>query len=170
MSVDGDVWNTFGEVERATQRPQVEIIVFRDGEEISDTVPTVALDGTGIDRVVFWAGALLQPPHRAISVQRGIAAEGVYVSYFGLGSPASRSRLLPGLRIVSVDGQATPDLDRFVAAVSGLGDRESVRLNTVTWNGVPQVITLTLDNHYWPAYEVRREGQQWRRYSALVNE
>ena len=170
LSVDGDVWNTFGEVERASQRSQVEIIVFRDGEEISETVPTVALDGTGIDRVVFWAGALLQTPHRAISVQRGIAAEGVYVSYFGLGSPASRSRLFAGRRIVSVDGQATPDLDRFVAAVNGLGDRESVRLNTVTGNGVPQVITLRLDNHYWPAYEVRREGQQWQRYSALVNE
>ena len=165
LSVDGDVWNTFREVERAAQRPEVEITVFRDGEEISETVPTVALDGAGIDRVVLWAGALLQAPHRAISVQRGIAAEGVYVSFFGFGSPASRSGLFAGRRIVSVDGQATPDLDGFLAAVAGLSDRDSVRLNTVTWNSVSQVITLRLDNHYWPSYEMRREGQEWQRYA-----
>ena len=34
-----------------------------------------------IDRVVEWAGATLQAPHRAISAQRGIAPEGVYVAY-----------------------------------------------------------------------------------------
>ena len=51
--------------------------IYRDGEELSADIPTVALQGTGIDdRVVLWAGALLQAPHRAIAVQRGIEAEG----------------------------------------------------------------------------------------------
>jgi hypothetical protein len=40
-----------------------------------------------------------------------------------------------------------------------------VRLNTVTWNNVPEVITLKLDHHYWPSYELRRESYQWQRYS-----
>jgi len=30
---------------------------------------------------------------------------------------------------------------------------------------VPEVITLKLDNHYWPSYELRRDGDQWQRYS-----
>ncbi len=165
LSVDGEAWNTFREVERASQSSEVEITVYRDGREVSASVQTVALDGKGIDRVVLWAGALLQAPHRAISVQRGIETQGVYVSYVGFGSPASRSRLFAGRRIVSVDGQPTPDLDRFLAAVSGLSNRDAVRLNTVTWNRVSEVITLKLDKHYWPSYELRREGQEWRRRS-----
>ena len=102
-------------------------------------------------------------PHRAIAVQRGIEAEGVYVSYFSFGSPASRSGLFAGRRIVGVDGQPTPDLDEFLEVVSGREDRESVRINTVTWNNVSEVITLKLDNHYWPSYELLREGDSWQR-------
>jgi len=165
LSVDGKAWNTFREIERASQSASVEITVYRDGAEVSGRVEMVSLDGVGIDRVVSWAGALLQAPHRAISVQRGIEAEGVYVSYFGFGSPASRSRLFAGRRIMSVNGQPTPDLDRFLGSVSGLEDRDFVRLNTVTWNNVPEVITLKLDKHYWPSYELRNDGQGWQRYS-----
>jgi S1-C subfamily serine protease len=163
LSIGGEPLNTFREAELATQRPEVELMVFRDGREVSEMISTVALSGDGIQRVILWAGALLQAPHRAISAQRGIDSQGVYVSYFGFGSPASRSRLFAGRRIVGVDGQATPDLDSFVSAVSGLADRDSVRLNTMTWNSVPQVITLKLDTHYWPSYELRREGDVWRR-------
>lgn len=164
LSVDGTEANTFREVEVATQEErQVEVTVFRDGRELTETIPTVALDGKGIDRILLWAGALLQPPHRAISAQRGIESEGVYVSYFGYGSPASRSGLYAGRRILAVDGKPTPDLDAFIDAVSGLDDRESVRLNTVTWNDVAQVITLKLDENYWPAYELRRVGGEWQR-------
>ncbi|MFL2546055.1 MAG: trypsin-like peptidase domain-containing protein [Candidatus Rariloculaceae bacterium] len=163
LSIDGEPLNRFREVELAAQRPEVAITVFRDGREVSETIGTVALSGEGIQRVILWAGALLQAPHREISAQRGIDSQGVYVSYFGFGSPASRSRLFAGRRIVGVDGQPTSDLDSFLGAVSGLSDRESVSLNTVTWNGVPQVITLKLDTHYWPSYELRREGAVWRR-------
>ena len=164
LSIDGQPLNTFREVELATQLPEIEVTVFRDGRELTELVGTVELSGEGIQRVVLWAGALVQSPHRAISVQRGIDSQGVYVSYFAFGSPASRSGLFAGRRIVAVDGQPTPDVDSFLQAVNGLEDRESVRLNTVTWNSVPQVITLKLDNHYWPSYELRREGDKWRRY------
>ena len=164
LSVDGEVWNTFREVERATQSSEVAITVFRDGREITEQLRTVALNGNGIDRVVLWAGALLQTPHRAISAQRGIESQGVYVSYFGFGSPASRSGLFAGRRILSVDDQPTPDLNSFLAAVEDLVDRDSVRLDTMTWNGVAQVITLKLDQHYWPGYELRREDGEWQRY------
>jgi S1-C subfamily serine protease len=164
LSIDGQPLNTFREVELATQRPEIEVTVFRDGRELTELVGTVELSGEGIQRVVLWAGALVQSPHRAISVQRGIDSQGVYVSYFAFGSPASRSGLFAGRRIVAVDGQPTPDVDSFLQAVNGLEDRDSVRLNTLTWNSVPQVITLKLDNHYWPSYELRREGDAWRRY------
>jgi S1-C subfamily serine protease len=165
LSIDGELANSFREVERMAQRPSVEITVLRDGEEVTGTVATVALDGLGLDRVVAWAGALLQPPHRELAVQRGVGLGGVYVSYFNFGSPASRSGLFAGRRIVAVDGQPTPDLDTFVRVVSGLDGEQSVRLNTMSFNDVPEVITMKLDPEYWPSYELRREGYDWLRRS-----
>jgi C-terminal processing protease CtpA/Prc len=139
--------------------------VWRTDGEQSVTVETAALTGDDMDRVLLWAGATLQAPHRAISAQRGIAPQGVYVSSFAFGSPATRYELVPGRRIVQIDGQPTLDLDAFVKAVTGRADRSSVRIMTLDWNGAPQVITLKLDRHYWPAYELRRTAQGWERRS-----
>ena len=44
-------------------------------------------------------------------------------------------------------------------------DRASLRLKTITWNNAPEVITLTLDQHYWPAYEVVYTASGWVRRS-----
>jgi S1-C subfamily serine protease len=114
---------------------------------------------------VHWGGATLQAPHRAMSTQRGIRPEGVYVAYFTYGSPATRYRLLPGRRIVEVDGHPTPDLDAFLKVVGGRLDRASIRIRTLTWNNSPEVITLKLDRHYWPTYELRRTAAGWERHA-----
>jgi S1-C subfamily serine protease len=98
-----------------------------------------------------------------MSAQRGVPPEGVYVAYFSYGSPATRYGLYPGRRIVEVDGVATPDLDAFLKAVTGRQDRSSLRLKTITWNNAPEVITMKLDKHYWPAYELRRTDAGWQR-------
>jgi len=112
---------------------------------------------------LLWAGAVLHAPHRAMAAQRGIPPEGVFVAFFSYGSPATRHQLFAGRRIVEVDGRPTPDLDAFIAAVRGRADRSSVRMRTVTWNGSTEVITLKLDRHYWPAYELRRTPDGWLR-------
>ncbi len=91
-----------------------------------------------------------------MSAQRGILPEGVFVAYFSYGSPATRYGLVAGRRIVEVDGRPTPDLDSFIAAVRGRPDRSAVRLKTVAWNGTVDVVTLKLDLHYWPTYELVR--------------
>jgi S1-C subfamily serine protease len=121
------------------------------------------LDSRGIDRAVSWAGALLQDPHRAMAAQRGIDPDGVYVAFFSYGSPATRYGLWAGRRIIAVDEVPTPNLQTFVEAVAGKRDQTSVRLKTVTWNDAVEVITLKLDNQYWPAYEIRRIGDGWQR-------
>ena len=52
-------------------------------------------------------------------------------------------------------------LFRSLRVVAGRPDRSSIRLKTITWNDAPEVITLKLDNHYFPAYEVRRYDAGW---------
>jgi S1-C subfamily serine protease len=163
LAVDDKVVTTFRELERAVQKPRIGLTVWRDGETLELGIDTVALDGIGIERAVSWAGALLQDPHRAMAVQRGIEATGVYVAFFSYGSPATRYGLWAGRRIVAVDDTETPDLESFVNAVSGKADQTSVRIKTVSWNGAVQVITLKLDTQYWPAYEIRKTDTGWRR-------
>jgi S1-C subfamily serine protease len=163
LSIDGELANTFRQAERASQKPTVEVTVSRDGREVTGRVATVVLDGLGIERVVSWAGALLQAPHRELAVQRGVGSGGVYVSFFNFGSPASRSGLFAGRRILAVDGEPTPDLEAFVRVTAGLRGKESVRLNTMSFNDVPEVITMKLDPQYWPSYELVRDGYEWRR-------
>ena len=165
LAVDGQVVTTFRELERAVQKPVVELTVWRHGAALNLESGTVALDGEGITRAISWAGALLQDPHRAMAAQRGIERTGVYVAFFSYGSPATRYGLWAGRRIVAVDDTATLDLQSFVDAVRGKEDQTSVRLKTVTWNGAVQVITLKLDNQYWPAYEILRTNDGWQRNS-----
>jgi S1-C subfamily serine protease len=141
----------------------VGLTVLRDGKEVTLEVETAALGGRDIDRLLLWAGAVLHAPHRAMSVQRGIPPEGVFVAYFAFGSPATRYQLFAGRRIVEVDGRPTPDLDAFIQAVGGRPDRSSVRLKTVTWNGTTDVTTLKLDRQYWPTSELRRTPTGWER-------
>jgi pro-apoptotic serine protease NMA111 len=165
LTVDGEVVNRFREVERAVQKPHVRLTVARNGAEVPIEVDTVALSGEGIDRVVLWAGATLQAPHRAMAVQRGIPPEGVFVANLEYGSPATRYGLWAGRRIVEANGTATPDLDAFLKAVEGRPDRASVRLRTISWNGAVEVITLKLDRHYWPAYQLSRGPDGWQRHA-----
>jgi S1-C subfamily serine protease len=159
LAIDGKVVTRFREVEQAAaDKAQVQVTVWRGQSEQTLEVATTELPGMDVTRLVQWAGATLQAPHRAMSAQRGIAPKGVYVAYFAYGSPATRYGLYPGRRIVEVDGTPTPDLDSFLKAVTGRPDRSSVRLKTITWNNAPEVITLKLDKHYWPGYELTRNA------------
>ncbi len=164
IAIDGKVVSRFKEVEDAVaDKAEVQVTVWRGKSEQTFRVPTVELPGTDIERLVEWGGATLQAPHRAMSAQRGIPPVGVYVGYFAYGSPATRYGLYPGRRIVEVDGVPTPDLDAFLGVVTGRPDRASVRLKTITWNNAPEVITLKLDKHYWPAYELNHTAAGWER-------
>jgi len=166
LAIDDKVVTRFREVEQAAaDRDRVKVTVWRNRAEQTLYIGTAALPGSDVERIVQWAGATLQAPHRAMSEQRGIDPEGVYVAYFAYGSPATRYGLYPGRRVVEVDGSPTPDLDTFLKLVLGRPDRSSVRLKTITWNNAPEVITLKLDKHYWPAYELTHTPGGWQRRS-----
>jgi S1-C subfamily serine protease len=163
LAIDGEVVTSFRELEHAVQKPEVTVTAWRNGEVMEIPVETAALDGRGITRAISWAGALIQDPHRAMAAQRGVSTDGVYVAYFSYGSPATRYGLWAGRRVVAVNEVPTPDLQAFIDAVKDIHHRDSVRLKTVTWNGMAEVITLKLDTQYWPGYEIRRTDEGWRR-------
>jgi len=134
---------------------------LRGGGEQSVRVKTASLSGSDVERVVEvgWRDAAGTAPEP--SVPSAASARGGYVATSSSGSPASRYGLLPGRRIVEVDGQLTPDLVCFSATGAWPPDRSSLRIKTLSWNGAPEVITLKLDRHYWPAYELQRTAVGW---------
>jgi pro-apoptotic serine protease NMA111 len=163
LAIDGKVVNSFADASAAVRAPEVRLTIWRAGREMTLPLKTVVLSGRDVDRVLVWAGATLQAPHRAMAVQRGIEPDGVFIAFFMYGSPASRYKLWAGRRITEVDGIPVGDLDAFIRAVSGRPDDASLRLKTVSWNGSVEINTLRLDQHYWPAYELRRTETGWKR-------
>jgi pro-apoptotic serine protease NMA111 len=162
LAVDGKTLTSFREVEMASQKPQVTLTIARDGEVQELTVKTEQLSGTGTEHMVIWAGAHIQMPHRALKTRFGLAKAGVYVVRQNFGSPAQHYGIR-GMLITAVDGQPTANLEQFIAAVKDKGDRESVRLDVTDIRGNSRVITLTLNNNYWPLAEVKKHQGKWKR-------
>ncbi|HET7650155.1 MAG TPA: hypothetical protein VFL15_05590, partial [Gammaproteobacteria bacterium] len=163
LALDGKPAVSFRAIEQGSQHADLNLTLFRDNRVITLKVPTVTLSGRGTQRILVWAGAILQKPQHSAAAQRGIPRTGLLVGYYNYGSPASRYGLLPGLRIVSVNGEPTPDVDSFVAATGTFKDGQTVRLGVTSWDGQTQVITLKLDLRYWPTYEVVHTADGWIR-------
>lgn len=164
LSVGGKPATGFRAVARASQRSRVALTLLRNGKVMHVTVPTVTLSGKGTQRILLWAGALLQKPQHS-ALQGGVPAGNPLVDYYNYGSPASRYGLTPGQSILAVDGHSTPDMDSFIDAVKDKHNGDTVRLSVRTWDGMHQVITLKLDLRYWPTYEVVHTPNGWQRIS-----
>ena len=154
---------TIRALERAAAAGRLRVTVLRDGAEQTIHVAATPHRGCGTERVIHWAGALLQAPHHAARIQRNLPADGAYVSLYWYGSPVSRSRLRASRRIVAVDGKPTPDLDAFLAAVADKPNHASVRLKTVDLDDKVELVTLRLDLDYFPTYELRHTATGWVR-------
>jgi len=163
VAIDGQRVHDFRDVEKLSNKPSVEVTVIRTGQELTLTVPTVRYTGQGTDHIVQWAGALLQAPHRALAAQRSVSQEGVFVSFVWRGSPASRYRLSPLLRIIALDDEPVSDLGTFLKLAREREGRDSLRLKTVNLFGRESVITLKPDNHYWPTREILWTESGWKR-------
>jgi len=165
LRVDGEAVRSLREVEDSIQgRSLVTLDVVRDGQQRKVDCRTMELDGAGTQKVVGWAGLLLQATPEAVLAQRTVPSEGVYASYRFFGSPASRYDLAPTSHIVEVDSVPTPDLDAFVACTRHKRDGEVLRVKYIDIDGRPRMTTVKLDLHYWPTYKLERAGDgEWQR-------
>jgi S1-C subfamily serine protease len=152
------------DLERAAQSGRVSLDVVRGGALTSVAFETPPAPPTAADRVVIWAGSLLQAVPSSLGPQRGLPMSGVYVAGRWRGTPAEAHGLAPTWRILAVDGAPVVDLDSFLAAVAGKADGSSLRLFVADLDGRERVITLELDLAYWPTSELISDGNGgWRR-------
>ena len=140
LSINGSLATRPHEVERAVAgQPRAEILVWRNQEEVELEFDTVELGWEGLREVLFWAGALVQNPQRAMAAQMSIKPQGVAVQHYTFGSPAHRY-LLPTrfLQITSVNGKPTDSLDAFRDELQRAGDDRIIRLEGMTATGANQ--------------------------------
>ena len=168
LSIDNKVISRDFEIEEACRRKSnIEMVVFRNHEELNLSVQTTDLPTIGTERVIIWSGMVIQSPHYSV-VSIGYIPEeggGVYCSRWCYGSPAHKYGLRATIWVVEVNGQPTPTLDSFLQVVETLKSGEFVRLKTRDLSTKVKVFTLKTDYHYWPSVEIRRVGRQWQRIS-----
>ncbi|EIE24624.1 DegP-type protease [Coccomyxa subellipsoidea C-169] len=147
----------------------VALKVCREGKVVSVQVPLAREDGLGTARIVHWAGAQLQAPHRAVREGGFLpACSGVFISRWHHGSPSHRYGLYALQFVQEVNGVPTPDLDAFVAAVSKLEDGAFVRVKLVHQETMKsKVLSLKQDLKYWPTWQLALDPatSSWTRSS-----
>ncbi len=163
LAISAEPVTTFRDVELAAQTASIDLTVLRQEQVQQLQLSTEFLTGRGLERVVNWAGAILHRPHRAIAAQRGFSDPGLYVSWSWPGSPAAHFGLGRGLRLVALNGSPVSDIDSLLNILSTTDDRESVHLKVLTLSGKERVLTLKLDDNYWPTVELFRSEQGWQR-------
>lgn len=164
LEVDGQVVVRDADVESAVKdKTKLDLLVLRNQEEMRVSVETNQLPAMGTNRVVVWAGLVVQEPHYSVATLGYIPEEGggVYCSRWCYGSPAHKFGLRATIWIVEVNGEPTTTLDEFLNVVKKLHNGDSVRLKTIAINTKPKVFTLKTDYHYWPTVELRRNEWDW---------
>ena len=163
LTIDGTLVTDLLQAQSLGQKPAVKLELLRNG-----TLQTVEhkpdlLPGRGTDRVISWAGALFQEPHREISLYKGISTPGVYITRTESGSPAIWDHLYRNRLVTEINGQPVTGLDDFLQLVRNIRQDEYARLTTVSMTGRRDIIGVSPEYYFWPTFEIRREENGWQR-------
>ncbi len=161
LAIDGEIVRNYRDVEKATQTAEVVLSINRLGKELEIKVKTKLMDGSGTKNIIQWAGALIQTPHRELSLQRGIEPTGVYVSYVFHGSPANRSNLSALLRIVEFNGERVENLQQFKQLTEKYKNEKFVQLKVLDLINRESVISLRQNLYYWPGRNIVKQAGEW---------
>lgn len=163
LAINDEPVATFRQLEKLTQQASVNITYLSQGKVHTADVETTSLDGNNIEQLFFWSGLYLHSPHRAAQLQGNVSDSGIYVASYNYGSPATRYGVYAMRRIVEIDGQEIETPDDFINAVKGKKNQSAVVVKTLRFNNQPEVITLKLDNNYWPFFEFKYLEGEWQR-------
>jgi S1-C subfamily serine protease len=156
LSVEGKTITRVHEVDVSEDWGEsVTMHILRKKQEMTVQVPMEELDGAGeTSRIVVWAGAVFQEPHKAVLQQIRKLPSRVYVSARSKGSPSYMYGLAPTQFITHINGKPTQTLTEFLDAVKTLPDNEYVRVKVISFDQVPSVLSIKNCMHYWPTLEV----------------
>lgn len=162
IELDGQLGPSGQQIDSACLAGQpLPLRVLREGAELDVALQPQPRDVLGPDRLLQWAGALLQDVPPAVLDQRSAAPGGVYVTAVETGSPASRYKLRSTLRIVAVNDVPVANLDEAAAVLGAASAASAARLRVVELDGKEAVLTLKPDPEVWPTLRFDRGPEGW---------
>ncbi|CUS08505.1 unnamed protein product [Tuber aestivum] len=155
-------------------RESVEMVVLRGGEELTLTVPTTLAHPSTGTHVVQFFGAILHATHAAALEQVDsknpsplipIKAPGVYVGGVSYGSPAL-DNIRPTHWILEVDGVSISSIGDLIGVVKSRKWKtgEYIRLKQVNRKGITSVVSIRVDERFWPVLAWKRQSSGSRRW------
>ncbi|KAJ1961539.1 hypothetical protein IWQ62_003831 [Dispira parvispora] len=157
LTVNGRIVTTIADLDDQYHQEELTMEVLREKRIHQLSVPTAPAVNGDTKRVALWAGAVIQPPHRAVLQQSKLTPSMVYVTSVAKGSPASQYGLYPSMWITQVNGQPTPDLDAFISATRNLPDNTYVRIKATTFDLLPTVLSVKTCLHYWSTVTLTKD-------------
>lgn len=130
--------------------------LVRGGKIIDMDIKTVEVHE--IDRIVIFAGCILQNPHHAVRQAMVSIPNGVYCTFRGESSPALQYGIAPTNFITHVGETETPDLDSFLRMVKKIPDNSYCKFRLMSFDNVPFAISLKTNYHYFPTAELKRDS------------
>jgi hypothetical protein len=153
-------------------------LVLREGKEIPVVVRSERAPYTGFQKIVCWAGRILQqcppfalegttPDFAAAAVKEGVQSleEMVYISSRFDGSPWDRVSTAIGW-ILEVDERKVTNLDallEIVGSLQGRDEREYIRVKFMGKSGAVSIVGLRLNPRFWPTWVLEWKGGEWVR-------
>ncbi len=122
LTLDKQLITKLSELDVMYSREMLEALVVRGRKELQIAPATLAANDVDTDRIVRFCGATIHQPDHSIRQERTKMYSEVYISYYTYGSPAQQYKLFPPSFITHVNGEPTPDLTSFLAAVLKIPD------------------------------------------------
>jgi pro-apoptotic serine protease NMA111 len=163
LLVDGKAPKTYDDIEGTLrEKSQATLQILRQGKVEEIVLEPQELSTEGIRQVLFVGGALLHDVHYDVPMQKSIDASGVYISWCFWGAPCSADKMSPSRIITEVDGQEVTNLAEFITILQKKETTsEPIPLRMRDFNGRPSVISLRLDELYWPTQLLEKTDEAW---------
>ena len=141
---------------RCETPPSLKYKVVRDGKVLDLNISTIHVKET--DRLIIFAGCIIQEPHHAVHQAMTEMPKGVYCVFRGESSPAVQYGISATNFITHVNEIPTPDMDSFSAAIKQIPDNHYCKIRLMTYDNVPFAISLKTNYHYFPTAELRKDA------------
>ncbi|KAJ2224901.1 hypothetical protein GGF40_000406 [Coemansia sp. RSA 1286] len=170
ISIDGKPMTTFEDLDVQYTLDELAIVVLRQKKEVALKVKTTECS-RNTDKIVFWAGATIQAPYKAVLQQSRTVPSGVCYANICDGSPAKMYGLQTAFWITHINGKSTPDLDTFEQVIRSCPDNTYVRVKGMSFELTPVVLNIKMCYHYFPTASLLRDPSAeggWR--SSIIGE
>ncbi|KAI8641222.1 trypsin-like cysteine/serine peptidase domain-containing protein [Parasitella parasitica] len=158
LSVNGKVITRMFEMDVQYDSEEIEMTILRAKKEMVVKVKTSPVSGDGTSRVIFWAGAALHEPHKAVLQQSKTLPTQIYISARSKGSPAYMYGLVPTMWITHINSKKVVTLDDLIVAVKDAEDNTYVRVRCLSFDNVPIMLSVKMVNHYFPLVDMVKDS------------